>query len=108
MSLGQMQVDGSDLEVSMAEQYLDGAQVGAGFEKMRGEAVTKLPRQPQMLVRCTRMRPPPQRLRSSRPVFTNVFASLGRKTGNPDIKGLLPNWPPHTQNPEIKLNIPSQ
>ena len=27
MSLGQMQVDGSDLEVSVSEQYLDGAQV---------------------------------------------------------------------------------
>ena len=40
MPLGQMQVDGSDLEVSMTEQYLDGAQVGAGFKKMCGEAVT--------------------------------------------------------------------
>ena len=41
MPLGQMQVDGSDFEVSMAEQYLDGAQVGAGFEKMCGEAMSQ-------------------------------------------------------------------
>jgi hypothetical protein len=40
MPLGQMQVDGSDFEVSMAEQYLDGAQIGAGFKKMRGEAMS--------------------------------------------------------------------
>ena len=39
MPLGQMQIDGSDLEVSMAEQDLDGAQVSAGFEKMCGEAM---------------------------------------------------------------------
>src|SRR5271170_2226543 len=36
-----MQVDGSDLEVSMSEQYLDGAQVGASFEKMRGETMSQ-------------------------------------------------------------------
>jgi len=41
MPLGQMQVDGSDLEVSMAKQNLDGAQVSAGFEKVCGEAVSK-------------------------------------------------------------------
>lgn len=40
MPLGQMQVDGSDLEVSVTEQYLDRSQVGAGFKKMCGEAVT--------------------------------------------------------------------
>jgi hypothetical protein len=39
MSLGQMQVDGSDLEVSVSEQYLDGAQVGAGFKKVRRETM---------------------------------------------------------------------
>ena len=32
MPLGQMQVDGGYFEVAVAEQYLDGAQVGAGFE----------------------------------------------------------------------------
>src|ERR1039458_4839888 len=36
MPLGQMQIDGSDLEVAMAEQDLNGAQVGAGFEKVCG------------------------------------------------------------------------
>jgi hypothetical protein len=30
-----------DLEVSMAKQYLDGAQVGADFEKMCGEATIR-------------------------------------------------------------------
>ena len=41
MPLGQMQVDGSDLEVLMTEQYLDSAQVGAGFEQVRGEAMSQ-------------------------------------------------------------------
>jgi hypothetical protein len=41
MPLGQMQIDGRYLEVAMAEQDLDGAQVGAGFEKMCGEAVSQ-------------------------------------------------------------------
>ena len=41
MPLGQMQVYGSDLEVSMSEQDLDRAQVGAGFKKMCGEAMTQ-------------------------------------------------------------------
>src|ERR1700678_3157924 len=36
-----MQVDRSYLQDSMAEQHLDGAQVGAGFKKMRGEAMTQ-------------------------------------------------------------------
>jgi hypothetical protein len=40
MPLGQMQVNGGDLEIAMTEQDLDGAQVGAGFEKVCGEAVT--------------------------------------------------------------------
>ena len=39
MSLREMQVDGSDLEVAMAEQDLNGAQVGAGFEKVCGETM---------------------------------------------------------------------
>ena len=37
--LGEMQIDGSYFEVAMTEQYLDGAQVGSGFEKVCGEAV---------------------------------------------------------------------
>jgi hypothetical protein len=41
MPLGEMQVDRSYFEVSMAEQDLDGAQVGAGFEKMGRETVTQ-------------------------------------------------------------------
>ena len=41
MPLGQMQVDGSDLEVAMAEQYLDGAQVGAGFKKVGRETMAQ-------------------------------------------------------------------
>ncbi len=36
-----MQVDGSDLEVAMAEQYLNGAQVGTGFEKVRGKTMSQ-------------------------------------------------------------------
>jgi len=40
MPLGQMQIDGRNFEVAMSEQYLDGAQVGAGFEKVCGKAVT--------------------------------------------------------------------
>ena len=42
MPLGQMQVDGSDFEVAMPEQDLDGTQVGAGFEKVCGEAVSPI------------------------------------------------------------------
>ena len=41
MPLGQMQVNGSDLEIAMAEQDLNGAQVGAGFKKVCGEAMTQ-------------------------------------------------------------------
>ena len=36
-----MQVNGSYFEVAMTEQYLNRAQVGAGFKKMRGETVSK-------------------------------------------------------------------
>ena len=36
-----MQTDGSYFEVAMTEQYLDGAQVGSGFEKVCGEAVAQ-------------------------------------------------------------------
>ena len=39
MPLREMQVDGGDFEVSMAEQDLNGAQVGSGFEQVCGEAM---------------------------------------------------------------------
>src|ERR1017187_9454289 len=39
MPLGQVQIDGSDLEVAMAEQDLNGAHVGTGFEKVCGETM---------------------------------------------------------------------
>jgi len=35
-----MQVDGRYFEVSMAEQDLDGSQVGAGLKQMCGEAMS--------------------------------------------------------------------
>jgi hypothetical protein len=41
MPLGQVKVDGSDLKVAMAEQDLNGAQVGSGFEQVRGETVAQ-------------------------------------------------------------------
>jgi hypothetical protein len=41
MPLGEMQINGSDFEVAMSEQYLDGAQVGAGFEQVCGEAMSQ-------------------------------------------------------------------
>src|ERR1017187_7139072 len=41
MPLGQMQVDGGDLEIAMAEQDLNRAQVRAGFEKVCGEAMSQ-------------------------------------------------------------------
>jgi hypothetical protein len=40
MPLGQMQVDGRDLKIAMAEQDLNRAQVSAGFEKMCRETVS--------------------------------------------------------------------
>jgi len=43
MPLGQMQVDSSDLEVAMAEQDLNGAQVGACFKKVCGETMAAIP-----------------------------------------------------------------
>src|SRR5438309_7520869 len=36
-----MQIDGGDFKVGMAEQYLDGAQVGAGFKKMGRETMAQ-------------------------------------------------------------------
>src|SRR5580658_814674 len=41
MPLGQMQIDGRYFEVAMAEQDLDGAQVGAGFKKMGRETMAQ-------------------------------------------------------------------
>jgi hypothetical protein len=34
-----MQIDGRVPDVGVAEQFLDGGKVGAGFKKVRGEAV---------------------------------------------------------------------
>ena len=41
MPLGQMQIDGRYFEVAMTEQYLDGAQVRTGFEKVCGETMSQ-------------------------------------------------------------------
>ena len=37
--LGKMQIAGRGLQILMTEQKLDGAQVGASFQQMRGPAV---------------------------------------------------------------------
>ena len=34
---GQVQIPGGHLQILMAEQQLDGAQVGTGFQQMRGD-----------------------------------------------------------------------
>jgi hypothetical protein len=41
MPLGQMQVDSGDLEIAMPEQYLNRAQVSAGFKKVGRETVAQ-------------------------------------------------------------------
>src|ERR1700688_4583372 len=41
MAPGEMQIDRSLLKVAMPEQHLDGAQVGTGFQQMRGKAVAQ-------------------------------------------------------------------
>jgi hypothetical protein len=41
MPLGQMQVNGRYFKIAMAEQYLDGAQVGASFKKVGRETVAQ-------------------------------------------------------------------
>jgi len=41
MPSGEMQVDRRFFKVAMAEQHLDGTQVGTGFEQMRGKAVAQ-------------------------------------------------------------------
>jgi hypothetical protein len=43
MALGQMQVDGSGLEVGMPEQRLYCRQIGSAFQKMSGETVSPMP-----------------------------------------------------------------
>ena len=50
MPLGEMKIDRRFLKVAMSEQHLDGAQVGAGFEQVCGEAMSKRMRM-DMLVR---------------------------------------------------------
>jgi hypothetical protein len=42
MPLREMQVDGRDLEVAMAEQDLDGAQVGSRFEQVCRETMAPI------------------------------------------------------------------
>jgi hypothetical protein len=39
MLFGKVQIDGGLFEIAMAEQDLDGAEVGSGFEQMRRKAV---------------------------------------------------------------------
>src|SRR5208282_797851 len=41
MAPGEVQIDRGFLQVAMTEQHLDGAQVGTGFEQMRGKAVAQ-------------------------------------------------------------------
>src|SRR5277367_4617425 len=41
MPLGQMQVNGGDLEIAMAEQDLNRAQIGASFKKVGRETVAQ-------------------------------------------------------------------
>ena len=41
MPPGEMQIDRRFLKVAMSQQHLDGAQVGTGFEQMRGKAVAQ-------------------------------------------------------------------
>ena len=41
MPPGEMQIDRRLLKVTMTQQHLDGAQVGAGFEQMSGKAVAQ-------------------------------------------------------------------
>jgi acetyl-CoA carboxylase alpha subunit len=43
MPFGKMQIDGSGLEVGMAEQRLQGRQVGACFQQMSSVAVPTIP-----------------------------------------------------------------
>ena len=42
MPPGEMQIDGRFFQVAMTQQHLDGAQVGASFEQMRGKTVAPM------------------------------------------------------------------
>ena len=63
MALRQMDVNHGFAQVGVAEQQLDGAQVGSGFEEMSGEAV-------------------PQSVRMQRLIDSGAFS--GFPTGVPD------------------------
>jgi hypothetical protein len=39
-----VEVDGGGLQAPVSEQLLDGAQIGAGFQQMRGKAMAVMPR----------------------------------------------------------------
>jgi len=39
--MGEVQVDRRLFQIAMPQQHLDGAQVGPGFEQMRGKAMTQ-------------------------------------------------------------------
>jgi hypothetical protein len=41
MVLRKMQVEGGFFQIAVAQQNLNGAQIGAGFEQMSGEAMTQ-------------------------------------------------------------------
>ena len=41
MALGEMQIDRGLFQIAVAQQQLDGAQVGAGFEQVSGESMTQ-------------------------------------------------------------------
>src|SRR5229473_7201200 len=41
MTLREMQIDGGFFEITMAQQHLDGTQIRARFEQMRGKAVSQ-------------------------------------------------------------------
>jgi hypothetical protein len=43
MALGEMEVDHRLPQVGVAEEQLNGAQIGAAFEQMGGEAVASMP-----------------------------------------------------------------
>ena len=41
MAMREVQVDRRLFQIAMPQQHLDGAQVGPGFEQMRGKAMTQ-------------------------------------------------------------------
>ena len=41
MALGEMEILGRGLQIFMSQEQLNGAQVGAGFEKMCGKAMAQ-------------------------------------------------------------------